>query len=77
VIFKIFFAESQKIALGKEILCREPGSWLLVKKSLASVFFCAESFLFGSRQRSLFAKCFFCAVFAESFLFGSRHRTKL
>jgi hypothetical protein len=30
----------------------------LAKKSLPSVFFFAESFLFGSRQRSLCAECF-------------------
>jgi hypothetical protein len=54
VIFKIFFAESQKIALGKKFLCREPASCLSVKESLASVFFCAESF-FSTRQRSVFS----------------------
>jgi hypothetical protein len=44
VTFKILFAESQKIALGKEILCREPAGWLLVKKSLASVFSVPKAF---------------------------------
>jgi hypothetical protein len=44
VIFKNFFAESEKNALGKEILCREPTSWLLVKKSLASVFSVPRAF---------------------------------
>jgi hypothetical protein len=56
VIFLNFFAGSKKkFALGKEIF--------------VMCFFFAESFLFGSRQRSLCAECFFCA---ESFLFGSR-----
>jgi hypothetical protein len=35
---------ANQLALGKEIF--------------GECFFCAESFLFGSRQRSLFAKCF-------------------
>jgi hypothetical protein len=63
VIFKNFFAESEKIALGKEILCRESASLLLVKKSLARVSFCVESFLFASRQRSLFAVFLLCREF--------------
>jgi hypothetical protein len=52
-------------------ICREFFVWLSVKKSMATVSFCAESFLFGSRQRSLFAKCFFCA---ESQIKNSRQR---
>jgi hypothetical protein len=52
-------------------LCREFFVWLSVKKSMASVSFYAESFLFGSRQISLFAKCFFCA---ESQIKNSRQR---
>jgi hypothetical protein len=44
-------------------LCRESKKLHLVKKSLASVFFCAESFLFGSRQRSLCAEFFLCREF--------------
>jgi hypothetical protein len=43
--FKFSLPRVKKIALGKEIF--------------GDCFFCAESFLFGSRQRSLFAKCFF------------------
>jgi hypothetical protein len=41
--------ESKKIALGKEIF--------------GECFFCAESFLFGSRQRSLCAEFFLCREF--------------
>jgi hypothetical protein len=41
--------ESKKIALGKEIF--------------GESFFCAESFLFGSRQRSLCAECFWREFF--------------
>jgi hypothetical protein len=67
--FSNFFAESKKNALGKEILCREPVIWLLAKKSVPSVYFFAESFLVGSRQRSHFDECFF---FGGSFSFCSR-----
>jgi hypothetical protein len=62
-----------KLALGKEIF--------------AKCFFFADSFLFGSRQRSVCAECFSVpgvlyfalgeAFFAESFLFCSRHRNEL
>jgi hypothetical protein len=52
VNFQIFFAESWKKTLGKEILSREQASWLSAKKYLPSDFFFTQSFLFGSQQRT-------------------------
>jgi hypothetical protein len=60
VIFKIFFAESEKIALGKEILCREPASWLLVKKSLASVFSVPRAFCLALGKEVCLPSVFLC-----------------
>jgi hypothetical protein len=55
VIFKNFFVESKKkFALDKEILCREPPSWLSAKKSVLSVFFlCREFFGWLSAKKPL------------------------
>jgi hypothetical protein len=70
-----------------KFLCQEPAVWLSAKKSVPSVYFFAESFFVGSRQRSHFDECFFFtesfylalgkAFFAESFLFDSRQRREL
>jgi hypothetical protein len=71
--------ESKKLHLVKKSLarvfsvprafCLALGKEAFVPSVFGESFFCAESFLFGSRQRSLCAECFF---YAGSFLFRSR-----
>jgi hypothetical protein len=52
-------------------LCREFFVWLSVKKSMASVSFCAENFLFGLGKEACLPSVFFCA---ESQIKNSRQR---